>query len=82
MPGSPKSGVLVLSQHLEARYALRVTDASPARTGYLLKERVTDSRVLFEALEVGIALEQIHRLTVLRAQHTLVTSPVKRPPGS
>src|SRR4051794_17589664 len=49
--GFPGVGVLVLSQHLDARYALRVAEASPARTGYLLKDRVTDPRVLFEALE-------------------------------
>ena len=47
----PEVGVLVLSQHLDARYALRVTEASPARTGYLLKDRVTDSQILFDALE-------------------------------
>jgi DNA-binding NarL/FixJ family response regulator/DNA-binding SARP family transcriptional activator len=47
----PDVGVLVLSQHLDARYALRVAEASPARTGYLLKDRVTDSHVLFEAVE-------------------------------
>src|SRR3954471_14927519 len=47
----PEVGVLVLSQHLDARYALRVAHANPARTGYLLKDRVTDSRVLFDALE-------------------------------
>jgi Bacterial regulatory proteins, luxR family len=40
-----------LSQHLDARYALRVTERNPARTGYLLKDRVTDSRVLTNALE-------------------------------
>ncbi len=49
--GFPDVGVLVLSQHLDARYALRVAEASPARTGYLLKDRVTDSQVLVEALE-------------------------------
>jgi DNA-binding NarL/FixJ family response regulator len=47
----PQIGVLVLSQHLDARYALRVAEANPARTGYLLKDRVTDSRALFDALE-------------------------------
>jgi DNA-binding NarL/FixJ family response regulator len=46
----PGVGVLVLSQHLDARYALRVSEASPASTGYLLKDRVSDSRVLLEAL--------------------------------
>jgi DNA-binding NarL/FixJ family response regulator len=49
--GFPEVGVLVLSQHLDARYAVRVAEASPARTGYLLKDRVTDSHVLFDALE-------------------------------
>src|SRR5262249_99892 len=49
--GFPEVGVLVLSQHLDARYAVRVAGASPARTGYLLKDRVTDSHVLFDALE-------------------------------
>jgi DNA-binding NarL/FixJ family response regulator len=49
--GLPEVGVLVLSQHLDVRYALRVVEASPGRTGYLLKDRVTDSRVLFDALE-------------------------------
>ena len=44
-------GVLVLSQHLDARYALRVAERNPARTGYLLKDRVTDSRILVDALE-------------------------------
>jgi DNA-binding NarL/FixJ family response regulator len=46
----PEVAVLVLSQHLDTRYALRVAAVNPARTGYLLKDRVTDSRVLFEAL--------------------------------
>jgi DNA-binding NarL/FixJ family response regulator len=49
--GFPDVGVLVLSQHLDARYALRVAERNPARTGYLLKDRVTDSRILFDALE-------------------------------
>ena len=49
--GFPDVGVLVLSQHLDARYALRVAEGNPARMGYLLKDRVTDSRILFDALE-------------------------------
>jgi DNA-binding NarL/FixJ family response regulator len=47
----PDVGVLVLSQHLDARYALRIAEGNPARTGYLLKDRVTDSRILFDALD-------------------------------
>jgi len=39
----PGMGVLVLSQHLEAHYALRLMAAGGAAgVGYLLKERVTD----------------------------------------
>jgi DNA-binding NarL/FixJ family response regulator len=49
--GFPDVGVLVLSQHLDARYALRLAEGNPAGTGYLLKDRVTDSRILFDALE-------------------------------
>ena len=49
--GFPDVGVLVLSQHLDARYALRVSEGNPARTGYLLKDRVTDSRILLDAIE-------------------------------
>ena len=49
--GFPDVGVLVLSQHLDARYALRLAEGNPAGTGYLLKDRVTDTRILFDALE-------------------------------
>jgi DNA-binding NarL/FixJ family response regulator len=36
----PATAVLVLSQHLEPEYALRLVDERPERTGYLMKERV------------------------------------------
>jgi DNA-binding NarL/FixJ family response regulator len=35
-------GVLVLSQHVEAHYALRLVQERPRGAGYLLKERVVD----------------------------------------
>jgi DNA-binding NarL/FixJ family response regulator len=35
-------GVLVLSQYLEARHAVRLVEGSPDRVGYLLKDRVSD----------------------------------------
>ena len=38
----PQIGVLVLSQHLETEYALRLVDGARERCGYLLKDRVTD----------------------------------------
>lgn len=43
-------GVLVLSHHLESRYALRLLEEAPERVGYLLKERVSDLAVLVDAL--------------------------------
>lgn len=36
----PDVGVLVLSQHVDAGYALRLMEDHPERVGYLLKERV------------------------------------------
>jgi DNA-binding NarL/FixJ family response regulator len=42
--------VLVLSHYLESSYALRLLEQHPARSGYLLKERVSDVAVLTDAL--------------------------------
>src|SRR4051794_36996831 len=36
----PGTAVLVLSQHLELEYVLRLIDQKPERVGYLMKERV------------------------------------------
>jgi DNA-binding NarL/FixJ family response regulator len=47
----PEIGVLVLSQYLEARYAMRLLEQHPVRVGYLLKERVSDIAVLADALQ-------------------------------
>jgi DNA-binding NarL/FixJ family response regulator len=46
----PDVGVLVLSQYLESRYAMRLLEQHPERSGYLLKERVSDVAVLADAL--------------------------------
>jgi serine/threonine-protein kinase len=46
----PDIGVLVLSHHLESRYAARLLEEVPERAGYLLKERVSDVAVLVDAL--------------------------------
>ena len=46
----PQVGVLVLSHHLESRYAMRLLEEHPERSGYLLKERVSDVAVLVDAL--------------------------------
>jgi len=47
----PGIGVLVLSHHLESRYAARLLEEVPERVGYLLKERVSDVAVLVDALQ-------------------------------
>ena len=46
----PRVGVLVLSQYLESRYAMRLLEDAPDRVGYLLKDRVSDIAVLADAL--------------------------------
>jgi DNA-binding NarL/FixJ family response regulator len=48
--GWPATAVLLLSQHLDARYAQRLFAQQPAGMGYLLKERVSDVAVLVDAL--------------------------------
>lgn len=47
----PEVGVLVLSQHLEPHYALRLLAGDPSGVGYLLKERISDSRELVSSIE-------------------------------
>ena len=46
----PATAVVVLSQHLEPRYAQRLLADQPEGLGYLLKERVSDIAVLVDAL--------------------------------
>jgi DNA-binding NarL/FixJ family response regulator len=46
----PTIGVLVLSHHLESRYAMQLLKDTPERAGYLLKERVSDIAILTDAL--------------------------------
>lgn len=46
----PDVGILVLSQYLEPRCALRLLERYPERVGYLLKERVSDVAVLADAI--------------------------------
>jgi DNA-binding NarL/FixJ family response regulator len=47
----PTVGVLVLSHYVESRYAMRLLQEHPERSGYLLKERVSDTAVLVDALQ-------------------------------
>jgi DNA-binding NarL/FixJ family response regulator len=47
----PEIGVLVLSHHVESRYAMRLIEQHPGGAGYLLKQRVSNLAVLTDALE-------------------------------
>ena len=47
----PEVAVLVLSHHLESRYAMRLIEQHPGGAGYLLKQRVSNLGVLTDALE-------------------------------
>jgi DNA-binding NarL/FixJ family response regulator len=46
----PETGVLVLSQHIETRYAARLLEGNAAGVGYLLKDRVADVAEFADAL--------------------------------
>jgi DNA-binding NarL/FixJ family response regulator len=46
----PEVGVLVLSQHVDADYALTLLREHPSRSGYLLKERITQVDTLLDAI--------------------------------
>jgi DNA-binding NarL/FixJ family response regulator len=47
----PDVGVLVLSQYVEASYALRLIESGEGRCGYLIKDRVLDAGELVTAVE-------------------------------
>jgi DNA-binding NarL/FixJ family response regulator len=53
----PGTAVVVLSQHLDPNYALRLLDETPRGVGYLLKERVGRVQQLVDAMERVIAGE-------------------------
>jgi DNA-binding NarL/FixJ family response regulator len=46
----PRTGVIVLSQHVDADYALTLLRRDAGRRGYLLKDRVTDMALLADAI--------------------------------
>jgi DNA-binding NarL/FixJ family response regulator len=47
----PGVGVIVLSQYVDADYALRLLDGREAGSGYLLKDRIMDAAELVAAVE-------------------------------
>jgi serine/threonine-protein kinase len=46
----PALGVLVLSQYIDVAHALRLLEGYPERMGYLLKEKIFDGAVLYDAV--------------------------------
>jgi serine/threonine-protein kinase len=80
----PDVGVLVLSSYVEPTYALRLLEEHPARTGYLLKERVFDVAVLVDALrrigedETVIDPTIVSRLVARRRLHDPLEQLTKR----
>jgi DNA-binding NarL/FixJ family response regulator len=46
----PQIGILVLSQHVQARYAVELLEGGTERVGYLLKDRVSDLGELSESV--------------------------------
>jgi DNA-binding NarL/FixJ family response regulator len=46
----PSVGVLVLSQHIDAAYAMKLVSERAERVGYLLKDRMADVAALTDAL--------------------------------
>jgi DNA-binding NarL/FixJ family response regulator len=46
----PRTGILVLSQYIETRYAAQLLTGSAAGVGYLLKDRVADVAEFVEAM--------------------------------
>ena len=55
----PQVGVLLLSQYVEAEYALRLLEGGSERIGYLLKERMLDIDDLVVALQRVAAGETV-----------------------
>lgn len=47
----PETAVVVLSQHLEPDYALKLVEEKPERVGYLMKERVGRVEQLLDAVQ-------------------------------
>jgi DNA-binding NarL/FixJ family response regulator len=72
----PAVAVLVLSNYLESRYAMRLLEEHPESVGYLLKDRVSDVAVLVDALRRVTEGECVLDPTIVRR---LVSRP--REPG-
>jgi DNA-binding NarL/FixJ family response regulator len=61
----PTVGILVLSQHVEPTWALRLVNEHPEGVGYLLKERVVDGATIVDALRRVIEGETVVDPTIV-----------------
>ncbi len=74
----PHVGVMVLSQHLETRYAVQLLSSETGGVGYLLKERVSDIAEFADALRrvagggSAVDPEMVHRLLERRLHRSPV----------
>ncbi len=72
----PDTGVLVLSQHIETRYAIELLEEGAAGVGYLLKDRVTQIDDFLDALHrVAAGGSAIDPDVVARLVHRPRTDP-------
>lgn len=78
----PRLGVVVLSQHVEPEWALRLFEPTAARRAYLLKERVADLAQLRGAIGAvaagGSVLDPLVVEALVRAQARRTVSPLSR----
>jgi DNA-binding NarL/FixJ family response regulator len=58
-------GLLVLSQHLETAYAIRLLSDAPERIGYLLKDRISDIAIVHDALQRIVVGETVVDPTIV-----------------
>jgi len=72
----PQVGVLVLSQHIETEYALRLLEGKEGRCGYLLKDRVTRVDELTDAIRRVAAGEIVVDPELVESLMTRAGSPV------
>lgn len=78
----PRMGMVVLSQHVEPEWALRLFDDGAAGRAYLLKERIGDvdqlRRALEEVMSGGTVLDARVVEALVRARSATRQSPLER----
>ena len=72
MPPTPKSACSCSAHHVESAYAMRLLADHPERSGYLLKDRISDIAVLTDALQRLTEGESV-------VDPTIVTRLIRRP---